>query len=92
MASAGTILLPAHSSGLHYKFYIAAYTAALGIKADPGTIVYGAAANGASVAAASGADWFGGTMLEFLSDGTNWYMSYSAPGAEADELIAVSGS
>ncbi len=92
-ASAGSIALPTHSSGLQYKFFIQAVsTGKLAFVSTPGTIVYGSGAVGASVAAGTAADWVGGTVLEFVSDGTNWYMAYSPPQAEAAELIAVANS
>jgi len=92
-ASAGHVILPSHSSGLNYQFVLAAVsTGKFAFVSTPGTICHGASLLNASVAAGSAADWLGGTTLEFISDGSNWYMSYAPANAEASELIAVATS
>lgn len=92
-ASAGGVVLPTVSAGLEYQFFIQAVsTGKFAFTSTPGTIVHGASLLGASVAAGTAGDWIGGTVLEFVSDGTNWYMSYSPPNNEASELIAVATS
>lgn len=91
-ASAASINLPTHAAGLYYKLLYKAYTAKIGVVASPGSIVSGAGTVGASVAAATGSDMVGGTAMEFFSDGTNWFMSYSPPKLEAAEGLAVANS
>ena len=92
-ASAGHVILPTVSAGLEYQFFIQAVsTGKFAFVSTPGTIVHGASLLGASVAGGTAGDWIGGTMSEFVSDGSNWYMAYSPPNNEASELIAVATS
>ena len=95
-SSGAKVTLPAHSSGLYYKFIIKAVTASGGLTiappSTPGTIVHGAVTDGGSIVAGTAADLIGGASFELISDGTNWYMTYSGAGATASELITVAAT
>jgi hypothetical protein len=95
-SSGATITMPAHKDGLNYEFYIRAVTSSDGLTfalpSSPGTIYHGAVADGATIVAATAADLVGGSKIGMLSDGTNWYMSYSRPGSSAGEGITVAAT
>jgi hypothetical protein len=95
-SSGAAITMPAHAAGLNYKFYIKAVTSSDGLSfvlpSSPGTIYYGAVADAASIVPATVADLVGGASFEMLSDGTNWYMSYTGAASSASELITVAAT
>ena len=95
-SSGAKITLPAHADGLNYEFYIRAVTASGGLSfacpSTPGTIAYGGEIDGASIAPATAADLVGGARFDFLSDGSNWYMSYADAGTTAAALLAVTAT
>jgi hypothetical protein len=95
-SSGAAITMPAHSAGLNYKFYIRAVTASGGLSfklpSTPGTIYHGAVADGATIVAATAADLVGGASFEMISDGTNWYMSYTDAGSTASALLTVAAT
>lgn len=95
-SSGAKITMPAHAAGLNYKFYIKAVTSSDGLSfvlpSSPGTIYHGSVADGASIVPATAADLVGGASFEMLSDGTNWYMSYTGAASSAAELLTVAAT
>ena len=85
--------LPAHDAGLNYSFWWKAAGASDAVTfhftSTPGPLCYSNLTDGATITAATSADWIGGTRLDLWSDGTNWYTAYKGPGGEASELISV---
>ena len=89
------VTLPAVSSGLNYKFFVKAVSASAGLSflcGDPGLLYYAAVSDANTVAPASAADCVGGTMFEFFTDGTNWFLNHLPAGATASELLTVGTS
>ena len=85
------VTMPTVSSGLHYKFFVKAVSGSNGLGflcGDPGVLQVHSA-SGSEARLASVADGVGGTMFEFFSDGTNWYMNFLGAGATASELLAI---
>ena len=87
------VTLPTVSSGLNYKFLVKAVSGSNGLGflcGNPGKLCYGSDTNAATVFLATVAEAVGGTMFDFMSDGTNWFLTCLTAGATASELLNVS--
>ena len=95
-SSGAKITLPAHDEGLNYKFFFKAVTSSDGVMfnlpSTPGSIVYDAETDNATIVAATAADMVGGAAFEMFSDGTNWFFNYDDPGATAAALLTVAAT